>query len=475
MRSRLLAALAASMAVTSALTLQALPAEARPATRTGTHAGTPTAQDDLLERLRAIPGLTVVSESQQAGYRFFVLSFTQPVDHKNPGKGTFEQRLTLLHRSSDAPVVLFTGGYGLPVNPAPSRTEPTQLLDGNQVSVEHRFFRTSRPDPADWDDLTIWQEATDEHRIVQALKTIYSGRWIQTGASKGGMTSVYHRRFYPGDVDGVVAYVAPNDPVNPQDHAYDRFFARVGPEDCRTALEDVQREALKRRDRMVALLEQDAARNGYTFTRTLGSADRSFEMTVLDTAWAFWQYMSVADCPDVPPATATDAELYAWIDAVTFFGFYTDQGLDYYTPYYYQAATQLGWPDLRFEHLRGLIRHRGLYQPNSVIPAELRSRHDPRPMLDVDRWVRTRAERMMFVYGENDPWSAERFTPSRRDSYLYVAPGANHGANIARLPEADRAAATATLRRWAGVSPALRTADAAAVPADDMLPDRRTP
>ncbi|MCF6475367.1 aminopeptidase [Nonomuraea sp. MG754425] len=441
---------------------------------TTTPAATATAQDDLLDRLKAIPGLTVLSETQPSGYRFFVLSYTQPADHRNPAKGVFQQRLTLLHRSQEAPVVLATGGYGLPVSPAASRTEPTRLLDGNQVSVEHRFFRSSRPSPADWDDLTIWQEATDEHRIVQALKTVYQGRWIQTGASKGGMTSVYHRRFYPDDVDGVVAYVAPNDPVNPADHAYDRFFDRVGTASCRAALEDVQREALRRRERMVALLEADAARDGYTFAATLGSADRSFEMTVLDTAWAFWQYLGVARCPSVPPVTATDEELYAWIDDVASFGFYTDQGLDYYTPYYYQAATQLGWPDLAFRHLRGLTRHRGLYQPSSVLPAELRARHDPRPMLDVDRWVRTRSERMLFVYGEYDPWSAERFTPSPRDSYLYVAPGANHGAAIALLAEADREAATATLLRWAEVSPARRRLpEAEPLPDDPMLPARR--
>ncbi|SEG87855.1 PS-10 peptidase S37 [Nonomuraea solani] len=460
MRSRILAALAASMAVATALTLNTVPAQAK--------------QDELLAKLTAIPGLTVVSETQPTGYRFFNLTYTQPVDHRRPRRGTFQQRLTLLHRSADSPVVLFTGGYGLPVNPGPSRTEATQLIDGNQVSVEHRFFRSSRPAPADWDDLTIWQEATDEHRIVQALKTIYAGKWIQTGASKGGMTSVYHRRFYPGDVDGVVAYVAPNDPVNPEDRTYDRFFARVGDASCRTALENVQREALKRRDRMVALLERDAAANGYTFTRTLGTADRSFEMTILDTAWAFWQYLTVADCASVPPVTATDAELYAWIDNVAFFGFYTDQGLDYYLPYYYQAATQLGWPALKFRHLRGLTRYPGLYQPNGLLPAELRSRHDPWPMLDVDHWVRTRSERMLFVYGENDPWSAERFTPSGRDSALYVAPGSNHGASIARLSPADRAAATDTLRRWAEVSPARRMPAAAPLPLDDMLPDRRT-
>ncbi|QYC42437.1 Prolyl tri/tetrapeptidyl aminopeptidase precursor [Nonomuraea coxensis DSM 45129] len=462
MRTLLLTVLLVLAAVTAPA---AAPAAAAPAAAAE--------EQDPLDQLKAVPGLTVVSETQPAGYRFFVLSYTQPVDHRDPRKGTFQQRLTLLHRAVDVPVVLYTGGYGLAVNPAPSRTEPTRILDANQVSVEHRFFRSSRPAPADWSDLDIWQEATDEHRIVQMLRTIYPGRWIQTGASKGGMTSVYHRRFYPGDVDGVVAYVAPNDPVNPLDRDYDRFFAQVGTPSCRQALDAAQREALLRRDRMVPLLEADAARNGYTFTRTLGSADRSYEMTVLDTVWAFWQYSTAADCASVPPVTATDEQLYAWIDAVAFFGFYTDQGLEYYWPYYYQAATQLGWPDLTFAHLRGLTRHRGLYQPNSVLPAELRSRHQPWPMLDVDHWVRARSERMMFVYGQNDPWSAERFTPSGRDSYLYVVPGANHGANIASLPEAEQTAAIATLRRWAGATSALRSPGTATLPDDDMLVHRR--
>ncbi|GGL02775.1 tripeptidyl aminopeptidase [Planomonospora parontospora subsp. antibiotica] len=473
MRTRVIPALVLSL-LTAASTALPASAQAEPAAPPATAAAA--AEDTLLTRLRAVPGLTVVSETRPTGYRFFVLSFTQPVDHRDPRRGTFQQRLTLLHRAEDAPMVLFTGGYGLPVNPSPSRTEPTRLLDGNQLSVEHRFFRSSRPDPADWRRLDIRQEADDEHRIVQALKAVYSGRWIQTGASKGGMTSVYHRRFHPGDVDGVVAYVAPNDRVNPLDRAYDRFFAGVGDAACRAALDGVQQEALRRRERLVPRLEAYAADNGYTFARTLGTADRSFEMTVLDTVWAFWQYSTTADCAKVPPATASDDEIYDWIDSVAGFSFYTDQGVEYYTPYYYQASTQLGWPELRFRHLRGLTRYHNLYRPDSVLPAELRpAAHDPRPMLDVDHWVRTRSSRMMFVYGENDPWGAERFTPSRNDSHLYVAPGANHGANIAGLAEADREAATATLRRWAGVAgapPAARRAPSS-VPDDDMLPRRR--
>jgi hypothetical protein len=432
------------------------------------------AADDLVDRLTAIPGLTIVSQSAPAGYRFFVLSYRQPADHHNPAAGTYEQRLTLLHRAAGAPVVLATGGYGLAATPRPSRTEPTALLDANQVSVEHRFFTPSRPSPADWSDLTIRQEAADEHRIVTALKTVYSGKWIQTGASKGGMTSVYHRRFYPHDVDGVIAYVAPNDALNDLDGAYDRFFRTVGDPACRSALEGVQKEALKRRDRLVPRLAADAAANRWTFTRTIGTADRSFEMTVLDTVWAFWQYSSAAGCASVPAGTATDAEVYDWIDGVAGWSFYTDQTLETYWPYYYQAATQLGWPSLRFDHLRGLRKYPALYTANSSLPQELRSRHNPLPMIDMDLWVRTLSQQMMFIYGENDPWGAERFTPSRRDSHLYVAPGSNHGADISRLTAPDKAEATATLRRWAGLPATIDAPEArrAALPFDDMREKR---
>ena len=155
-----------------------------------------------------------------------MLSYTQPVDHRRPSAGTFQQRFTLLHKATDRPMVLHTSGYNVSIRVF--RSEPTVLVDGNQISVEQRFFTPSRPEPADWSKLNIWQAATDHHRLVTALKPIYAAKWISTGASKGGMTSIYHRRYYPSDVDGTVAYVAPSDVLNREDSAYDRFFATVG-------------------------------------------------------------------------------------------------------------------------------------------------------------------------------------------------------------------------------------------------------
>ncbi|MFD1051688.1 aminopeptidase, partial [Kibdelosporangium lantanae] len=190
---------------------------------------------------------------------------------------------------------------------------------------------------------------------------------------------------------------------------------------------------------------------GFTFDQVLGNVDKAFEMTVLDTEWAFWQYSTAADCVNVPARTASNQAIYDFVNRIDDWSFYTDQGVLPYAPYYYQAATQLGWPTPRFDHLRGLTHYppRTFYAANSNLPPSLRSRHDPWPMLDVDFWVRTQSSQMLFVYGANDPWGAEPFFPSRHDSYKYVAPGANHGASISALVPAERDAATSTVQRWA--------------------------
>jgi len=390
---------------------------------------------DIVERLEAVPGLTVVEEQPTAApFRFFVLSFTQPVDHKNPRAGAFQQRLTLLSRGVDRPTVLATSGYRVPT--FAYREEPTQLVDGNQVTVEQRFFEPSRPDPADWSKLTIWQAATDHHRIVAALKPILAKSWLSTGGSKGGMASVYHRRFYPDDVTGTIAYSAPQDTVNNDDSAYDEFFATVGTPECRTALDAVQVEMLKRRTRLVARFQTWAADNGYTFT-TVGSADRAFEFLVNGTTWAFWQYYGINSCGGVPAPAASDDAL------------------------------------LKLPNLAGLQHYPGQDRAESYLPASLVPTFEPQAMADIDRWVKTSGSRLLFVNGQNDPWSAEPFLlgPGSRDSLSFAVARGTHNSTISRLAPTEKTAATNAVLRWAGLNTPSSTGAAVHIPAlDDYNP-----
>ncbi|ARF72648.1 S28 family serine protease [Streptomyces sp. NPDC012600] len=416
---------------------------------------------DIKDRILAIPGMSLIEEKPYAGYRYFVLNYTQPVDHRRPSKGTFQQRITVLHKDTSRPTVFATSGYHVSTNP--SRSEPTQIIDGNQVSLEYRFFTPSRPAPADWSKLDIWQAASDQHRVFTALKKIYTKKWLATGGSKGGMTATYFERFYPKDMDGIVAYVAPNDVVDREDSAYDRFFRNVGTKECRDRLQGVQREALIRRAPLQKKYKEEAAAGGWTFTTT-GSLDRSYEATVMDYVWAFWQYSHLSDCDQIPAdaRNATDEEIWNSVDGISGFSFYTDQGLEPYTPYYYQAGTQLGSPDIKQPWLGNLSRY-GYQPPRNFVPRSIPMKFDRGAMRDVDSWVKNNARQMMYVYGENDPWGAEPFRLGRgaKDSHVFTVPGGNHGARVSGLVDAEKAKATAAIQRWAGVAPAAVQSDPA--------------
>ncbi|MFD9369199.1 S28 family serine protease [Streptomyces sp. NPDC060020] len=409
------------------------------------------ADGDIRARIEAVPGMRVLGEQSAApGQVVLDLGYRQPTDHRHADQGSFEQRLTLVHKSTRRPMVLYSSGYDL--GPSPNRlTEPTELLDANQITTEQRYFGTSRPEDPDWSKLTIWQAASDHHRLVTALKKIYRGAWISTGGSKGGMTAVYHRRFYPQDVAGTVAYSAPNNTDDRDDTAYDARLEQVGTSECRAAIKSAQREALTRRAAMTERYARWAEGEKETF-QTIGSADRAFELAVLRLPMMFWMHQPTGGCASVPAATATDDALYTWVARVTQLPVYTDQNLEAFTPYFYQLGTQLGYAQFAAPHLDGLLRYRGVQEMRTYVPRDIPMRFQPSAMADIDRWVRRHGSSLMFVNGENDIAVAEPFRPGNgtSDSYFLNVPDANHHISIAGLRPNEADQATAVLRRWAG-------------------------
>jgi hypothetical protein len=448
---KLLSALVTGL-LTTAL---AVPAVA-PAAAAG-HAST-----DIVTALQQLPGITYLGEdpTPPAGYREFTLSIRQPVDHHHPERGSFQQQLILLHKDTAAPMVVYTGGYFI----YEYLSEPAKIVGGNELIVEHRFFGDSIPQPTVWKDLTIWQEATDEHVIEQTFKRIYDAHWLQTGISKGGMTAVYHDRFYPRDLDGVLAYSSPNDITNGGPE-YADFINSVGTPECRADLRRVQREALRQRPAMEALIQQEAVDAGATFTEV--PLDKAFEFVVISTPFVFWQYGS--SCADIPPAGAPVADLFAWFDETAGWLSISDQGNDPFLAYDYQAGTQLGYPVQPQRHLLGLLRYPYQESARQYVPRSIPMHFDPSVMRDIDHWVRYHGKHLIFTYGSIDPYGATPFRlgPGTRDSAVYVLPGGSHLTTISLFPPAQRSAIESTLRRWAGVpvTPAATAATVAAAPA----------
>jgi hypothetical protein len=429
-------------------------------------------QGPLIDRLRALPGVHDVEKrtTQNEGYEYYVLHFEQPVDHANPGGPTFLQEVSLLHRNEDAPLVVWTSGYWDYYHDYD--VELTQVLVGNQISIEHRYFAESRPEPADWSKLTIEQMAADEHAIITAFRDVYEGAFITSGASKGGMTAIYHRRFYPDDVEGTVPYVAPISFAAP-DTRYNAFFDTVGSATCRQAVRDVAIEMLsKRRAALVAKAQEQAAAENVSYTRIqIGPA---VEGSIVSLEWAFWQYYGASWCNRVPATNASDDQMWAFLDRISPPSDNGDDRVGQFDAYYYQAYFQLGYPDAGASYLDPYVMYSDADYANSL-PTAMPAYDGGAAMQDIDTWVKTKGNRLLFIYGEWDPWTAGKFDlGNATESAQFVVAQGTHGANLSSLAPADRDTAFALLADWTGVTPMLPARTRALVP-PTLPPSLRVP
>ncbi|HEY5920618.1 MAG TPA: S28 family serine protease [Kofleriaceae bacterium] len=415
---------------------------------------TPKTPDEILFALRELPGVHEVTAvpTQSAGYTYFVIYFEQKVDHKDPNSETFLQEVSLLHHNElDYPMIVHTSGYWDYYRDRV--VELTVLVGGNQISIEHRFFGESRPVPTDWSKLTIEQMAADQHVIVSALKTIYKGAFVTTGGSKGGMTAIYYRRFYPDDVDGTVPYVAPISFGAP-DPRYAPFLDTLGPDDCRNKIRAVATDMLaNRRAAMLMRAESQATMNNLYYNRVpIGPA---VESSIFNLEWAFWQYFGVTACGAVPSVTTDDSTMWRFLDDISPVSDNSDARIEQFDAYYYQAYNQLGYPDGGAVYLDPYLQYTDADYLNAL-PTEQPPYDDGAAMLDIDKFVREDGERLLFVYGQWDPWTGGQFElGGAKDSLMVVQAEGSHSARLTRLAEGDREAAFAKLEAWTGITPQI--------------------
>ena len=215
------------------------------------------AQTDLQQKLDRISAITETRPLESTRFsEKYVTYFTQPLDHCRPEKGSFRQRVIVSHVGFDRPTVIVTEGYGAAYALNPKyREELSELLDANMIFVEYRYFLESTPEPKDWQYLTAENSADDLHAVRNAFKSIYPGKWIATGISKGGQTTLLYRTFYPDDVDISVPYVAPLC-YGAEDGRHEPFLRKVSTPEDRKRIEDFQLEVLKRKAALLPRFEK---------------------------------------------------------------------------------------------------------------------------------------------------------------------------------------------------------------------------
>lgn len=407
------------------------------------------AQTTLQEKLKTISLITEIKplESKEFAEKY-VTYFTQPLDHDRPELGSFRQRVIISHIGFDRPTVIVTEGYGASyaLNPR-YREELSKMFNTNMVFVEYRYFLESTPNPRDWQYLTAESSADDLHAVRQALKDIYPNKWIATGISKGGQTAMLYRTFYPNDVDITVPYVGPLC-YGVEDGRHEPFLRQVGTEDERRKIEDFQLEVLKRKSTLLPRFEKHCQEKKYEFN---ASTEEIYDYSVLEYSFAFWQWGTPVST--IPANNASDDEIYKHFMAISEPSYFAKGGGN--ESFFVQAARELGYYgyDIRpFKKYLSITSSKG-YLKKLMLPDDAKDiKFDKTLSKKITKFLKKNDPKMIFVYGEIDPWSAAATTwlntDKKENVHIFVEPRGSHLARINTLPEEMKQKAISILKKW---------------------------
>ncbi len=404
------------------------------------------AQDALELELFELPDVMFKKVDTPEGYSSaYELKIKQPLDHKDESKGHFYQRVFLSHKGFDNPTAIITNGYGRPTN---NITEVAKLTNANQLNVEHRYFLESSPDSLIYDYLNFEQVTADLHKINQLFRTIYSGKWIASGISKGGTTTIFYRYFYPDDVDVSIPYVAPVNLGKADKRIYE-FLDNIGTKECRKDIYDFQVRMLRKASDVKSLLKWYAKGKDLKFNYL--TFDEAYEYAILEYPFSFWQYGH--DCEKIPNSDDDlEKHIQHFLDLVGL-DFYADSSMDGYASHYYQSGTEMGYYGYETDDFKGLLNHLD-YSPNPsavFMPNKIEKPFNVDLTSKVFEWTKT-APNMVYINGALDTWSATAApTSEKTNSLYYFLEGKHHAtARIKNMTEEEKARLVKSLSEWLG-------------------------
>lgn len=399
-----------------------------------------------MDRLAEIPNVVDIRELESTEFQEkYVLEFKQPINHYNPSYGSFTQRVFVCNVHPDSSTVLVTEGYGAQYAALTGyRDELSKIFNTNLIVVEHRYFLESTPKDKNWEFLTTYNSAHDLHNVTTALKTIYDKKWISTGISKGGQTSLLYRVYFPDDVDISVPYVAPLC-KSVTDGRHEIFLMDfVGTPEERQTIEDFQIEFLKRRETILPLFDSIYKAKSHEFNLPL---NQIFDYCVLEFPFALWQWGTPVST--IPKIDASDREYFNTMMAISSPDYFINKSP--ITPFFVQAAKELGYYGYTIKPFKKYlyIKNTKDYLARIFLPENVSFYFDDTLYNRTVKFIRETDSKMLFIYGEFDPWSAVMIeNPGTENIKIFIDPKGSHRARISTFPEGIKEEIISTLSNW---------------------------
>lgn len=407
----------------------------------------------LTDRLASLPQVSISKKLESKRFsEKYLLNFTQPVDPKDTSRGTFQQRVILCHVGYDRPTVLVTEGYSAYYALYPNYEEElSRLLNANVICVEYRYFADSTPKEVDYAYLTVENSLADLHQITQTFKKIYGGKWISTGISKGGMTTMFYRASYPEDVDISVPYVAPlNKGI--RDGRHEKFLKdKVGTARERQLIKDFQMEVLKRRNTLVPLFKKYCDEKKYTFRLPI---DNIYDLCIMEYSFALWQWGTPVET--IPAPTSDDQTLLQHLLDISEPNYFSEQGDNY--SFNVQAVKELGYYgyDMKpFRKYTSMKNSKDYMYKVMLAPSEGNLKFSKALYKATRKYLKKNDPKMIYIYGGIDPWGSSGVgtwlkTDNKENLKVYTWPRGSHSTRIGSFDEQTRKEIMDRLNKWLG-------------------------
>ena len=374
------------------------------------------------------------------------LMVPQLLDHNNLKSDTLWELVYLSHRSFDAPTVIVTEGYGAEyAEGANYNEELCKILKSNLVFAEHRYFGKSIPSPLNWDYMTLKQAAADHHQIIQWLKPLYPKKWVATGTSKGGSTSLYLKAYYPKDVDAVVAYVAPITDAQEDARPIDFVINKAGTKQDREAIYEYQLLMFKNFDKLLEIFNAYASK--YKLTFSMGTKT-TLEYLILEYPFSHWQWGVTTD--KVPTAKNNVQEMFDHVFRIVDPYGFSETGSKDISPYYYQAYSEIGYYNYNaYIPIFKKWLKQSSYSNKTMVPKGAKAVYHPESHREVLKLLDQTGEHIMQIHGQYDPWFQASWTPENSSrSAIFVLPKGNHSVRIDYFNADTKNRIYDTLEQW---------------------------
>lgn len=180
--------------------------------------------------------------------------------------------------------------------------------------------------------------------------------------------------------------------------------------------------------------------------------DEVLDYCVLEYPFALWQFGRFID--EIPLKDAGLEELYKHLIKISNPSYFAIEDMESTKSFFVQAARELGYYGYDIKPFKKYlsIKTAENYLPRIFLPEDLKIKYEKETAREVKKFIKKTDAKILFIYGQFDPWSASSFDVPNKPNFLkIVKPGGSHSTRINNLPPYQQKAVKEKMESWLGI------------------------